>query len=473
MTVLDVLNQPWAITPEKLDAMYAVYERHAAGVTFDAEAIKAAIPVNSFSSQSDDGYVVQDGVALITVDGILAKKMNLFTAICGGMTTEALVDAVNQADADPAVHSIVFPIDSPGGEVDGTQQLANAIAACSKPTLAWVDGMACSAAYWIASQCDSIYAASDTSEVGSISVLVKHTDRSKANEQQGKSVSYITSGKYKAITHGDAPLSQDGRGVLQSSVDYLNSIFVQAVADGLGSTPDAVWADMGEGRVFYAQQAIANGMIDGVASMDDCIAQLNTQFQQKLQNPGATPPANRFPGANTMFRTFATEADFNTVMSAEFQRGVASVSTVTPTAEIDRLRAEGAKAERERIQAIEGVSMPGCEAIIASLKFDGKTSGPEAAMQVIAEQKKRGQTVEALAADAPAILPASATTTASETTAATARRDAVVATTTTAAAADQDPQALGRKITAHISEQKAQGRVIGFAEAAAEVAQKK
>lgn len=63
----------------------------------------------------------------------------------------------------------------------------------------------------------------------------------------------------------------------------------------------------------------------------------------------------------------------------------------------------GATAERERIQAVEAQAMPGHEALIATLKFDGKTSGPEAAVQVLAAEKaKKGDHLAALRADATA-----------------------------------------------------------------------
>lgn len=70
---------------------------------------------------------------------------------------------------------------------------------------------------------------------------------------------------------------------------------------------------------------------------------------------------------------------------------------------IDEGSAAGAKAERERIQAVEAQALPGHEALIATLKFDGKTSGPEAAVQILAAEKAKNSTVLAtLKAEAPA-----------------------------------------------------------------------
>ena len=50
-------------------------------------------------------------------------------------------------------------------------------------------------------------------------------------------------------------------------------------------------------------------------------------------------------------------------------------------------QAAGATAERERIQSVLSQEIPGHTAIIQRLAFDGKTTGPEAAVQVLAAEK--------------------------------------------------------------------------------------
>jgi hypothetical protein len=71
---------------------------------------------------------------------------------------------------------------------------------------------------------------------------------------------------------------------------------------------------------------------------------------------------------------------------------------------------EGRTAERTRIQAVEEQSMPGHEDLVAKLKFDGKTTGPEAAVQILAaEKKKLGGIAADLKTDAPKPAPNSTT----------------------------------------------------------------
>ncbi len=407
MSVPDVLNQPWAITRDKYDQICAVYERHVAGQSLSAESVKAltgAVP----RPADQPNYTVQDGVAVIPVEGVLAKKMNLFTAISGGMSTQMLVDTVNEAMSDDAVHSLMLSIDSPGGEVDGTQQIADALAGATKPTAAWIDGMACSAALWIASQCDSIYAASDTATVGSMGVLIQHADYSKANEAQGKSVTHITTGKYKVAGNSAQPLSQDDRAYLQDRVDYLYTLFLSAVADGRGMDPQTLDDVAGDAQVFFAQQAIDNGLIDGIADQDQVVQMLNQAFQQQ----GSSAAANSFGGS--AMKTYS-EIDFNAAVASareagraeagpvEFERGkVEGATAAFVNGKAEGLKA-GAEAERERIKAVEAQSLAGHEGLIAAAKFDGKTTGPEAAVQIInAERALRGTKAAAIEADAAA-----------------------------------------------------------------------
>lgn len=53
----------------------------------------------------------------------------------------------------------------------------------------------------------------------------------------------------------------------------------------------------------------------------------------------------------------------------------------------DTTRAEGAKAERERIQNVEAQSISGHEKLIQELKFDGKTTGEQAAVKILQAEK--------------------------------------------------------------------------------------
>ena len=230
MKILDVLTAPWAIQPSKLLEIQGIYATHLRGDKIDLKGVEAAIgrPLNNNQAQ---GYEVIDGVAVLPITGVISKRMNLFAQISGGASTELVARDLKAAISDPAVKAIILQIDSPGGTVDGTETLANLVreAKAVKPTVAFADGMMASAAYWIGSAAGGIYMSDSVAQIGSIGVVATHQDISAAEAARGVKTTEITAGKYKRAASQFAPLTESGRQTIQDQVDYLYSVFVQAV----------------------------------------------------------------------------------------------------------------------------------------------------------------------------------------------------------------------------------------------------
>ena len=383
MKVLDVLFSPWAIVPDRLIEIQSIYARHLRGESVDLGAIEARIgkPLQN----EPQGYEVRNGAALIPVRGVISKRMNMFASISGGASTELLVRDVRAALEDPAVKSLVLLVDSPGGSVDGTQAAAAAIRSARgrKPIAAWSDGVMASAAYWIGSAADSVYIDGGTAQVGSIGVVATHVDVSKREEAMGLKTTEIVAGKYKRIASQYGPLSEAGRDSMQEQVDYLYSVFVGDVAANRGVSEKKVLADMADGRVFVGQQAVDAGLVDGITSLDDLIGSLNAKVATSV--PG-------YPGAKSSITkgVAMTPQEQAAAFAAEHPEAAAV------------LRADGSATERDRIASVRAQSMPGHEALIDRLAADGKTSGPEAAVQVLAaEREARTRVVARRNDDAP------------------------------------------------------------------------
>jgi len=281
MRVIDVLNSPWAIIPDKLQEIQAIYATHLRGDKIDIKALE--IKLGQPLQKKEQGYETIDGVAVIAVDGVISKRMNLFSQISGGASTELIGRDIRQALADPEAHSLLLQVDSPGGTVDGTQELAQMVygARGAKPIVTYVDGMMASAAYWIGSAADAAYIGADTAQVGSIGVVASHTDYSRREEMLGMKTTEIYAGKFKRIASLYKPLSEDGKQYIQDMVDYLYSVFVADVAKQRGTDTETVLTNMADGRVFTGRQAVEAGLVDGVATMDQLIAQLNQGKNQR------------------------------------------------------------------------------------------------------------------------------------------------------------------------------------------------
>lgn len=228
---------------------------------------KKASKSKAFSSGDDDdaepAYAVQDGVALICIDGQMTKRGSSF----GGCSTVETRKAIRAAADDWMVKAIMLHVCSPGGTVAGTADLADDILAAreSKPVNCYIADMGCSAAYWAASQCEYIYA-NTTALIGSIGTYALLEDDSAAQEQFGVKYQIVSTGEYKGLG-ADGRVSDKLVADVQREVNELNVPFLAAVSRGRGQKIADLSA-VADGRAHVSAQALSLGLIDEVASLD-------------------------------------------------------------------------------------------------------------------------------------------------------------------------------------------------------------
>jgi len=266
-----VANELWAIDASKLHEMLAVLAFRAAGHEFSADEIKARIGDGKPVGRSPSG-----AVAVVPIRGVIAHRMSAMEESSGGTSAEGVARMLRAVMADEQVGSIVLDIDSPGGTVTGVSELAGEIFGMrgqGKPIIAQVNGMAASAAYWLASQADEIHSI-PSGLTGSIGVFTAHEDLSKALAKEGIDVTLISAGKYKVEGNPFEPLSDEAKAFIQGRVDEAYATFVKDVARGRGVGVADVRNGFGQGRALSAKDAKAAGLIDGIRTMDDTIGKL-------------------------------------------------------------------------------------------------------------------------------------------------------------------------------------------------------
>lgn len=245
----------------------------------DALQMEAKSPFEDSGDASP--YLLQNGVAIIPVDGVILRQQ--FWGFGAGL--QEIGNALSAALADHEVRAILFNICSPGGQARGVKELADAIFAARaiKPCAAWVDGLCASAAYWLASATGRIYAG-PSSEVGSIGVILRHMDKSGMNKNDGLTFTYITAGSHKAIGNPDSALSESDLAVLQARVDAIYEMFCGDVARHMGLALEnrLAWAD---GRDFLAGEAESLGLVTSlVANRAEAISNLiKESFMDKTE----------------------------------------------------------------------------------------------------------------------------------------------------------------------------------------------
>lgn len=413
MTLLDLITGLWAISPDRLRELQAIYATHMRGDKIDVAAIEARLG-RPLANEQQDYSVEPGGVAVLRLRGVMAPKANLFMQVSGGISTQKATRQLEGAAADTRVKSIVLAIDSPGGSVLGTPEMAQAVRelAESKPIVTHSDGALSSAAYWAGSAANAVYLSGPTVEAGSIGVVM---DRAYNPGSSVKSES-IVAGRYKRLAQHDAPLSDEARAVVQADVDYVYTLFVDAVAQHRGVTPNQVLEHMADGRVFRGQQAIDAGLVDGVSTLDALVESMATDPAKYSTRRKAVfaMAALTSAGAGAAPKDEPPPREKEKGMPPEDHQAKANPVLTRASFEQDhpalfaQMRAEfltlGATQERERIQAVLAVGdgLPGHEALLSGLAYDGKTTAAEAGLAVLAAEKQaRAAAAAAHKADAP------------------------------------------------------------------------
>lgn len=375
VTAFDLVSrEPWAITPDMLNTIAAIARREHEG----PEAVEAR---QGRPLQNSRTVTQRGNVALVPVTGPVFRYANLFTALSGATSLDVLAKDFTTAVDDPRTESIILVMDTPGGQANGIAEFAQMIRASPKRVVAYVSGNAASAGYWMASAAHEIVM-SRTGGVGSIGAVLNI----RANKDDGslEIVSSQSPNKRPDFT------TEQGRAVVQSHVDRLAGIFIEDVASYRGVTVDDVLADFGQGDMRIGSDAVALGMADRESTLENLIAELNgSTFGDRSMSTTTTSKPNDSDKPSVIDRNYLATHHAELLATLEHDA-----------------HAAGARAECDRIKGVEAAALPGHEELIASLKFDGITSGPEASAQVIAaERAKRSNALATLRSDAPAPLP--------------------------------------------------------------------
>jgi len=253
------------------------------------------------ADQADAGYSVRRG-DLVEV-GIVGPVMKYVSSLTGGTSSILTRRRIRRAAGDESVKAIVLRIDSPGGTVSGTYDLADDVASAAKkkPVTAYIEDLGASAAYAVASQARKIYA-NKTALVGSIGTYGVIVDASSRAEKLGLKVHVVRAGQFKGAGEPGTEITEEQLDEWQRVVDELNEHFLTAIASGRGMSRN--WADqVGDGRVHVGAEAAKLRLIDGVRSFDQVLHELQQQTGSgKKQQTTAPPVASQTGSANTPSR---------------------------------------------------------------------------------------------------------------------------------------------------------------------------
>lgn len=215
--------------------------------------------------------MAQHGVAVIPIIGAMSKGPSKFAET----DTVAVRRALRAAAVDGEVGGIMLYVDSPGGEVAGTMELAEDVNAARKKkhVHAYIEDMGASAAYWVASQAERLTqnAAAIVGSVGVIALLFDDSAHLKAN---GIMVHVVASGAKKALGAPGQPVTAEDLAEVERLIAPVAAEFFAAVKFGRGWTA-AQLAVVTDGGVHRGAEAVALGLTDGVQTWDAALVALS------------------------------------------------------------------------------------------------------------------------------------------------------------------------------------------------------
>ena len=262
---------------------WAILEDTFRGLVNHANSIDLYRHVNQQQEEPDvpldsDFHITDEGVAVIDIVGVLMKRQ---TSMAAGTSTSMARRQIRNAVNNPSVNAIMLMIDSPGGQAAGTQELADDVLAASrhKHVTAFIEDLGASAAFWIASQANQVFA-NATALVGAVGTFTVIEDSSEMADKLGVKVHVIKAGEFKGAGAPGTPITEGQISEIQRIVNTLNGFFVESIASGRGMSLEQA-SKIADGRVHVGKEAQALGLIDGVKTFQTAMTSLLQQIETK------------------------------------------------------------------------------------------------------------------------------------------------------------------------------------------------
>jgi protease-4 len=221
-------------------------------------------------------FLIQQGtsherIVIVDVAGIITAE-----------TSEYLRQQFDIIYRDPTIRGIIVRIDSPGGSVVASDQLYHMIQKLSEekrvPIMAYMAGLAASGGYYTAIACDRIIA-EPTTITGSIGVIMQtFTMKQLFEEKLGVQPVTVKSGEKKDWPNSFKDVTPEQRQYIDEKlIKPAYNRFVDLVDKGRPLLSREQVVPLADGSIYYAQEAMDNGLIDQVGYIEDAIKTLSDQ----------------------------------------------------------------------------------------------------------------------------------------------------------------------------------------------------
>ena len=237
---------------------------------------------DSRESNSRYSFNKDIGVAVLNIDGPLSyKPVTMMGFDCGGASYQQIKEDFAYL-VDSGAKTIAFSVSSGGGEAFQMMPTANYMRKLATENdvriITYVDGLSASAAYGLSVIADELIMA-PSSEVGSVGVLVRLMNDSKALEKEGYERTFISAGDDKIPFDADGSFRKEFLEDIQGKVDTLYEEFTGFVAEHRNLSVEAVKST--QARTFLPKEAIELGLADRVMTLEEFYTHLADTAQKQ------------------------------------------------------------------------------------------------------------------------------------------------------------------------------------------------
>lgn len=263
----ELLNQPFILCPAKMQTYMNVLSEGA----IRTEQVGVA--------NNNVVYTVVDNIAVIAIDGAMYKKE--FKGACGESVVAYpnIVKAIDIAESDNNIDTILFRVDTGGGSVAGAEEVRFRIKTSTKKTITFYENLGASGGIWIFTASDEIYAA-PTTWLGSIGVVVAYEEEDE--ETKNKKIELVSKNapNKRCSTNGDC------REKMQVIIDEIEKDFFMVLEENTGFNQEQLVEIFQNGGIIKAEIAKEKGFIKDIRQFSVLLGDIKS-------NKGA-----RMPGTN-------------------------------------------------------------------------------------------------------------------------------------------------------------------------------
>lgn len=192
-------------------------------------------------------------------------------------------DQLELCENDPSVRAVILHVDSPGGEVLASDEIARLVEdfqiRTGKPVVASMGSLAASGGYYISAPCRWIVA-NELTITGSIGVVMAGYNWRGLMDKAGVVPQVYKSGRFKDMLSPmkrPEQITDEERSLVQGMVDETFARFKEVVMQGRGTANlmnngagqqlATDWEDYADGRVISGKEAHRLGLVDELGNL--------------------------------------------------------------------------------------------------------------------------------------------------------------------------------------------------------------